>query len=111
MARNFAEQELLPRADEARPPGDERPEVFERMKELGLWGLTVPEQYAARGSATMALSVVLAEINHSCASTGVDAVGAQQPDLRAAEPSSAAMSRRSLAAEASPRGRSWARTA
>jgi len=71
MARSFAEQELLPRATKHDRQGTIDPEVFERMKDLGLWGLTVPEAFGGAGLGNQALSVVLEEINHSCASTGV----------------------------------------
>jgi alkylation response protein AidB-like acyl-CoA dehydrogenase len=71
LARPFAQQELLPRATKHDRQGSIDPEVFERMKELGLWGLTVPEEYGGAGLGNQALSVVLEEINFACASTGV----------------------------------------
>ena len=43
MARSFAESELMPRASQMDRQGFIDPEVIEKMKELGLWGLTVPE--------------------------------------------------------------------
>ena len=71
MARDFAEKELLPRASAHDRQEKIDPEVFERMAELGLWGLTVPEEYGGAGLGNLALSIVLMEINRACASTGV----------------------------------------
>jgi acyl-CoA dehydrogenase len=71
MARDFAEGELTSRAAKHDRQGFIDREVFERMAELGLWGLTIPEAYGGAGMGNMALSVVLEEINRVCASTGV----------------------------------------
>ena len=71
VARDFAEAELFPRA--ARHDREEAidPHVFEGLAELGMWGLTVPEEYGGSGLGNLALSIVLEEINRACASTGV----------------------------------------
>jgi butyryl-CoA dehydrogenase len=71
MARSFAEAELMPRATKHDRQGFIDPEVMEKMSELGLWGLTVPEAYGGAGMGNLALSIVLEEINRACASTGV----------------------------------------
>jgi alkylation response protein AidB-like acyl-CoA dehydrogenase len=71
MARGFAEQELLPRATQHDRQGAIDPAILERCRELGLFGLTVPEQYGGAGLGNVALSLVLEELNRACASTGV----------------------------------------
>ena len=71
MARSFAEEELLPRATKHDRQGFVDPEVFAKMAELGLWGLTVPEEYGGAGMGNLELSLVLEEVNRACASTGV----------------------------------------
>src|SRR5947207_11481359 len=71
MARSFAEQDLLPRATKHDRQGSIDPEVFAKMSELGLWGLTIPEEYGGAGMGNVALAVALEEINRVCASTGV----------------------------------------
>ncbi len=71
MAQSFAEQELLPRATKMDRQGFIDPEVFEKMGELGLWGLTIPESYGGAGMGNVELAIVLEEINRACASTGV----------------------------------------
>ena len=71
MAREFAENELMPRA--TRHDRDEAldPELLPKLAELGFWGLTIPEQYGGAGLGNLALSAVLMELNRGCASTGV----------------------------------------
>jgi alkylation response protein AidB-like acyl-CoA dehydrogenase len=41
------------------------------MGELGLWGLTIPEEFGGAGLDNRALTAVLIEINRACAATGV----------------------------------------
>ena len=71
MARDFADGELMPRATKHDRQESIDPEVFEKLAELGLWGLTIPEEYEGAGMGSVALSLVLEEINRACASTGV----------------------------------------
>ncbi|HED65055.1 MAG TPA: acyl-CoA dehydrogenase [Planctomycetes bacterium] len=71
MARDFGEKELLPRAAKFDAQESIDPDVFEKMGELGLFGLTIPEEYGGAGMGNLALSIVLMEINRCCASTGV----------------------------------------
>ncbi len=71
MARDFAEKELVPRATKHDRQEKIDPEVFGMLSELGLWGLTVPEEYGGAGMSNLALAVVLEELNRGCASTGV----------------------------------------
>ena len=47
------------------------PEVFEGLAELGLWGVTIPEEYGGSELPNLALCVALEELNRICASTGV----------------------------------------
>ncbi len=71
MARDFATNELAPRATQH--DRDERidPDLFGMMGELGLWGLTVPEAYGGFDAGSLGLAIVLEEVNHACASVGV----------------------------------------
>ncbi|MFT5197778.1 MAG: butyryl-CoA dehydrogenase [Planctomycetota bacterium] len=71
MAREFAENELMPLATEHDRNAKIDPSVFDKMGELSLWGLTIPEEYGGVGMNNLALSLVLEEINRGCASTGV----------------------------------------
>ena len=71
MARDFAQQELAPRATRHDRQARLDPEVVPKMAELGLLGLTVPEDLGGAGMGNLELSIVLEEINRACASTGV----------------------------------------
>jgi acyl-CoA dehydrogenase len=71
MARSFAEAELLPRATKHDREEAIEPAVFEKMKELGLWGLTSPAEFGGAGLGNVELCLVLEEVNRACASTGV----------------------------------------
>lgn len=71
MARDFARDELAPRAKKHDKQTFIDPEVFEMVGELGLWGLTIPEEFGGAGMGNLALSLVLEELNAACASTGV----------------------------------------
>jgi butyryl-CoA dehydrogenase len=69
--REFATKELLPRATKHDRQASIEPEVFEMIGELGLWGLTIAEQYGGAGMDNHTLAIVLEELNWACASTGV----------------------------------------
>lgn len=71
MARDFAVQELDPRARKHDQQGFIDKEVFDHIADLGLWGLTIPESYGGAGMGNTALSLVLEEINRADASVGV----------------------------------------
>ena len=71
MARDFADNELVPRATAHDREGRIEQEVFDKLAELGMWGLTVPEEYGGAGMSNVALTIVLEELNRGCAATGV----------------------------------------
>ena len=71
MARSFAEAELAPRAAQMDKQSSIDADIFEKLTELGLWGLTVPEAYGGSGLGNLELALVLEELNRACASTGV----------------------------------------
>lgn len=58
--RDFVENEVIPVADEMEHKDEYPEQIVEKMKELGLFGLTVPEEYGGIGESvlTYALSVV-----------------------------------------------------
>jgi len=45
-------------------------ETMEKMKDLGLMGITIPEEYGGSGGDTVAYSLVIEELSNACASTG-----------------------------------------
>ena len=71
MVRGFAQKEVAPRAaevdEEARFPA----ETIKKMGELGLMGVTIPEEYGGAGADTVCYVIAVEEISRACASTGV----------------------------------------
>ncbi len=71
MVKKLADEEIKPRAahyDETR----EFPwENTKKLAELGLMGVTVPEEYGGAGMDTLAYVIVIEEISRACAATGV----------------------------------------
>ena len=71
MVRKLADEEIAPRAahyDETR----EFPwENTKKLAELGLMGITVPEEYGGAGMDTLAYVLVIEELSRACAATGV----------------------------------------
>jgi alkylation response protein AidB-like acyl-CoA dehydrogenase len=71
MVRKLADEHIRPKAahyDETREfPWDN----FKRLAELGLMGVTVPEEYGGAGMDSMAYVLVIEELSRACASTGV----------------------------------------
>ncbi len=63
MVRDFVDREVIPVADELEHR-DEFPEkIVEHMKELGLFGLTVPEEYGGAGLDLMTYALVGVELS------------------------------------------------
>jgi alkylation response protein AidB-like acyl-CoA dehydrogenase len=61
--REFVEQEVYPVAEELEHR-DEFPEkIVEQMKEMGLFGLTVPEKYGGAGMDLMTYALVVSELS------------------------------------------------
>jgi alkylation response protein AidB-like acyl-CoA dehydrogenase len=70
-ARDFADGVLLPLATKHDREAHIGDEVYRQMGELGFWGLTLPEEYGGSGMGSLALAIVLEELNRACAATGV----------------------------------------
>ncbi len=69
--REVAQSEFAPRAravdEEARFPA----ENFQRLAELGLMGLAVPEKYGGAGADTVSYALAVEELSAACGSTGL----------------------------------------
>jgi alkylation response protein AidB-like acyl-CoA dehydrogenase len=69
--REVAQGEFAPRAtavdEESRFPA----ENFERLAEMGLMGLPVPEKYGGGGGDTMSYALTVEELSAACGSTGL----------------------------------------
>jgi butyryl-CoA dehydrogenase len=71
MTRDFADGELVTRATKHDREGKIDPELFAKISELGLWGLTIGEDFGGAGLGNVALTAALIELNRGCAATGV----------------------------------------
>ena len=67
--RDFAKRELEPIADRL-DRNEEYPfEIIKKMAELGITGLTIPEQYGGSGGTFVQWCIAIEEIAHACAGT------------------------------------------
>jgi butyryl-CoA dehydrogenase len=71
MAREFAESEIKPIAEEIDRDSRFPHETVKRMGELGLLGITVPEAWGGSAADTVSYVVALVEIAKQCASHAV----------------------------------------
>jgi butyryl-CoA dehydrogenase len=71
MAREFAQQEVAPKAAEIDREHRHPAELVKRMAELGLLGVAVPEQYGGAGMDHVSYALAMEEVSRACASTAV----------------------------------------
>ena len=71
MARDFAENEIKPKAPELDKTERHPAEIIQKMAELSLMGIAIPDTYGGGGADTVSYSVALEEISRGCASVGV----------------------------------------
>ena len=69
--REFAESEVRPLAREIDETGHFPRETFRKAAELGLTGVSFPEELGGAGFDHIAYTIVIEEISRCCASTGV----------------------------------------
>ncbi len=70
-ARDYATDVLAPKAAHADANGEFPLEQFRGLAGLGFAGMSVPEEFGGAGLGSLALALVLEEVNAACASTGV----------------------------------------
>jgi alkylation response protein AidB-like acyl-CoA dehydrogenase len=71
LARDFAQAEVAPIAARIDETGEFPTATVRQMGELGLMGLTAPEEYGGVGADTVSYVLALEEISKACASHGV----------------------------------------
>lgn len=71
MARKFAEREIKPVAAELDRTHRHPAEICAKMGELGLLGITIPEEYGGAGMDYICYVLSMIEISKACASCGV----------------------------------------
>ena len=69
--REFAEEEVRPKAKEIDETGEFPSDFFRQAGELGLAVVAVPEEYGGAGMDTTAYTLVVEEISRVCGSSGV----------------------------------------
>ncbi|MEV7552727.1 acyl-CoA dehydrogenase family protein [Amycolatopsis sp. NPDC089917] len=60
--RQFVDKEVIPRAQELEHSDTYPAEIVEGMKEMGLFGLTIPEEYGGLGESLLTYALVVEEI-------------------------------------------------
>ncbi|MBB5855192.1 acyl-CoA dehydrogenase family protein [Amycolatopsis umgeniensis] len=60
--RQFVDKEVIPRAQELEHSDTYPADIVEGMKEMGLFGLTIPEEYGGLGESLLAYALVVEEI-------------------------------------------------
>jgi alkylation response protein AidB-like acyl-CoA dehydrogenase len=71
LARQVAQKELRPRAAHYDKTGEFPWENVKKLAEVGLTGLTYPEEYGGSGQGVLTLSLVMEEIAAACANTAM----------------------------------------
>ncbi len=71
MVRRFAQEQIAPQARRTDEAEAFPAEIFQRMGELGLLGLPVPEEYGGVGADTLSYALAVEEIAAACGSTAL----------------------------------------
>ncbi len=71
MMRDFARSEIEPHAQEYNNRGEYPEKIIQKLGELGLFGMMVPESYGGSAAGAVSYSLALQEIAFSCASVAV----------------------------------------
>jgi alkylation response protein AidB-like acyl-CoA dehydrogenase len=71
MVREFAEQQVAPRAAELDEKGGFPWASFRQMAELGILGIPYPEKYGGSGGDAVSYAIAVEEISRACGSTGI----------------------------------------
>jgi len=69
--RDFAMNEVAKEAAQRDQESHMPQALIDQLSELGLFGITIPEEYGGSGLGTVASSIVVEEISKACAGTGV----------------------------------------
>ncbi len=71
MAHDFAEKEIKPKAPELDKTERHPTEIIQKMAELNLMGIAIPDNYGGGGADVVSYVLALEEISWGCASIGV----------------------------------------
>ena len=70
-ARRIARERISPRAAEIDETEEYPHDVFKAFREVGLLGLTLPQEYGGSGAGTLALALAVEEVAKYCCSSGL----------------------------------------
>ena len=70
-ARRLAKERIAPRAAELDETGEYPHDIFEAFQEVGLLGLTLPEEYGGSGVGTLPLALAVEEAAKYCCASGL----------------------------------------
>ncbi|MEH7691665.1 acyl-CoA dehydrogenase family protein, partial [Bacillus velezensis] len=71
MVRDFAKNEIAPKAHEVDQSSVFPIDTFKKIGELGLLGIPFPEEYGGAGGDTISYAAAVEEIGKACGSTGL----------------------------------------
>lgn len=71
MVRDFAMNEIAPKAAEVDRTGEFPLETFKKMGRLGLLGIPFPERYGGVGGDTVSYALAVEEVGRACGGTGL----------------------------------------
>lgn len=71
MVREFAETEVKPIAAEIDKNHRFPEETLQKLKDLNLMGVIIPEEYGGSGADAISYMIVIEELSRACASTGI----------------------------------------
>jgi alkylation response protein AidB-like acyl-CoA dehydrogenase len=69
--RDFAKEQIVPRAAEIDKTGEFPVDIIKQMSDLGLMGLPIAEEYGGAGADYTSYCLALEEITRACGSTGL----------------------------------------
>jgi len=69
--RDFAFKEVARGAEDRDHAAAMSEELLQQLREMGLFGIAIPEEYGGAGMGTVASTIVVEEISKACAGTGV----------------------------------------
>ncbi|MFC4768630.1 acyl-CoA dehydrogenase [Effusibacillus consociatus] len=71
MVKDFADNEIAPKAAEIDRTAQFPIDTFKKMGELGLLGIPFPEEYGGVGGDTISYALAVEEVGRACGSTGL----------------------------------------
>ncbi|HEX2912555.1 MAG TPA: acyl-CoA dehydrogenase [Chloroflexia bacterium] len=71
LIRDFAKNEIKPRAAEIDATAEYPADLVAKMSELGLMGLPIPEEYGGAGQSYILFAMMIEELCAACATTGL----------------------------------------